>query len=257
MLELELLSNKYFLIVVSAMAGILGTLITQRVLNKRGRVSYSVSHSKVGASVAHPIFGNVKVTWNESPIPNLFFSSIELKNESLNDYLDVLFTVLSSNTFLLSESTSIQGTPYIVEWSDDFRRAMHVEAGKAPTEEQGNTYRSRREYSIPVLNRGQSATLNYLNAPHAENIPEIWVSANIKGMKLVFRAGSQQAFGVPVWQAGLAGIVSGFAIIVPLVVFLPNLWIVALVAFTYGLIAQMPGALLVRGYRFIREIIGG
>ena len=111
--EIDILSNEYFLIAVSGTAGIVLSWITQRILNKRGIFSYYVSHNTVGASSEDPIFGNVRVTWNDNPIANLYFSTIEVKNESLNDYENVCISVFTDDTILLSEFTSIVDTPYI------------------------------------------------------------------------------------------------------------------------------------------------
>ena len=50
--------------------------------------------------------------------------------------------------------------------------------------------------------------------------------------------------------------ISGLVAIVPLVFYVGNDWAIALLALTYGLLAQLPGALLVRGLRLMRQAIG-
>ena len=254
--DIELLSNKYLLILVSGVAGALLSWVTQHVLNKRGKFSYCVTHSKVGASTADPIFGNVSVSWNGNPIANLFFSTLELTNESLDDYEYVRITISTSDTWLLSESTNIAGTPYTLKWSDDYQRELQVEPGGTATQQQHNTYMSRREYVIPVFNRGQVVTMNYLNAAHTEAMPHLLMSANVKGAVLKYRMPSQQILGVPIQHAALAGTISGLAAMVPLVFLVGNPWVIASLALIYGLGAQFPGALLVKGLRFARQGIG-
>lgn len=256
MSETELLSNKYFLILVSAIAGALVTWITQRVLNKRGTFSYCVTHNKVGASLDDPTFGNVSVSWNGNAIANLFFSTVELTNESLNDYEEVRITAFTSDTWLLSESTNITDTPYALKWSKDYEEELHVEPGQTATQQQHNTYMSKREYVIPVFNRGQVVTLNYLNAAHTEASPHLWLSANVKGVVVKFRVAARQILGVPIQHAGIAGMISGLVAVVPLVSYVENGWAIALLALTYGLLAQLPGALLVKGLRLMRQAIG-
>ena len=221
-----------------------------------GTFSYRVTHNKVGVSLDDPTFGNVSVSWNGNAIANLFFSTIEMTNESLNDYEQVCIAAFTSDTRLLSESTTIADTPHSLKWSEDYQRELHVEPGQTPTQQQHNTYSSRREYVIPVFNRGQVVTLSYLNAAHTEASPHLWLSANVKGVVLKFRVAARQIFGVPIQHAGIVGMISGLVAIVPLVFYVGNDWAIALLALTYGLLAQLPGALLVRGLRLMRQAIG-
>ena len=254
--EIDILSNEYFLIAVSGTAGIVLSWITQRILNKRGIFSYYVSHNTVGASSEDPIFGNVRVTWNDNPIANLYFSTIEVKNESLNDYENVCISVFTDDTILLSEFTSIVDTPYILEWSDEYREKLHVPPGQNPNQNQIDIYNYQREYVIPVFNRGQVVRLNYLNASCTKVGPHIWMSANMKGVVVKFKVPTQLFIGVPVQHAGIAGLISGFVAITVIVSYVTTPWVIALLALVYGLIAQLPGALLVRGLRIVKENIG-
>lgn len=254
--EFEILSDTYFLMVVSGTIGVLLTWLGQRVLNKRGTFSYGVTHNRVGASVEHPVFGKISVSWNDLPISNLFFSTLELKNDSLNDYENVLITVFSSTTDLLSESTNIVGTPYSLGWSADYQMEMFVEPEKTASELQRQAYTSRREYVIPVFNRSQVARFSYLNASKAESGPEIWMSTKAKGVELKFRTPAQQILGVPAKHASFAGTVAGLALLIPLVLSIKTPWLLALIALLYGLVAQIPGALLVKGLRSLRRAIG-
>ncbi len=70
---LEIVKNEYISIIFGGLAGIITAWITQRVLNKRGLFSYFVNHNRVGISTEDTTFGNVSVTWNNSPIKHLFF----------------------------------------------------------------------------------------------------------------------------------------------------------------------------------------
>jgi hypothetical protein len=102
-----LLGRKVFIAVASAVGSILITLLTQQVLNRRGRFRYFVSHYSVGVSADDAIFGSVRVTWNDNPVLNLFSSTAELVNESMRDYANVRVRVFTSDTILLTERTEI------------------------------------------------------------------------------------------------------------------------------------------------------
>lgn len=254
---IEILRNEYLSIIFGVLAGIVITWITQRILNKRGLFSYFVNHNRVGISTEDTIFGNVSVTWNNNPIRHLFFSTIELKNESLNDYENVVTRTYTSNTTLLSESTQIVDTPNILEWTEKFKDQLHVDSGARPTEAQIAIYNNQREYLIPVFNRSQVIRISYLNSANSDEVPSIWLSATVKGVKVKFRVPLQQIYGVPQPLAALSGVIIGILCIFPLVFFVSNPWAIAISAITYGLVAQVPGALFIKMMRKIREAIGG
>jgi hypothetical protein len=254
---IELIRNEYLSIVFGGLAGIGTAWLTQRVLNKRGLFGYYVTHNRLGMSSNDSIFGNVSVTWNDNPVAHLFLSTIELKNESLNDYENVAIQTYTSDTRLLTESTHVLDSPNVIEWSEKFRAKLHVEPGHNPTEAQQNIYNGQREYIIPVFNRGQVVRINYLNAANSESIPNLWLSATIKGVRIKFRVPKNQIFGVPQPLAGIVGAVFGLAGIIPLVLYVENLWVIALVVYAYGLVAQLPGVAFIKLYRKSRELIGG
>ena len=256
MVDISFFTNKYALMVLSGLVGILITWITQRILNKRGVFSYFVTHNTVGTSTTDPVFGKIDVTWNGNQVQHLFLSSIELKNESLRDYENILIKVCTGDTSLLSESTNIVGTPEILEKSERYRNQLDVAPGQTATDYQVNLYFQQREYVIPVFNRGQIVRMSYLNDASSDAEPNVWLSATVKGVVLKFRTPQIQAFGVPQPHAGVAGTVLGFFGIIPLVMSISTPWLIAMIALIYGLFAQFPGACLIKGVRKFREIIG-
>src|SRR4051812_32976223 len=107
----SLLDNRLVLPLVSGLLGIILTLMADRILNKRGRFSYFVQHSRVGVSAVDPVLGTVRVTWNNNPIGTALYSSVvELRNESLRDYENIKVRVYTSDAVLLTERTEILGT---------------------------------------------------------------------------------------------------------------------------------------------------
>lgn len=238
-------------------AGVITGWITQRVINKRGTFSYFVNHQRVAISTEDRIFGSVAVTWNGNPVSNLYLSTIELKNESMNDYESVAVRAYTKDTRLLTEHTQIVDTPNIIEWSEHYRKQLHVEAGMTPSELQQTLYNEQREYTIPIMNRGQSIKLTYLNSPNSSNTPSIWLAVTQKGVRLKFRVPQIQVLGVPQPRAAFAGVLIGVVALIALVWQVADPWIIAIAAMLYGLIAQVPGAYAVKIYRKAREAIAG
>lgn len=254
---LHILQSEYISIIAGGLGGIFTAWLTQRVLNKRGIFIYSVTHNRVGITAEDAIFGNVAVSWNNKPIQNLYLSTIEMKNESMNDYENVVISAYSNDTQLMTEQTQLLDTPNILEWSEKYKKLMHVETGNTPTETQWNTYNSSREYIVPILNRGQSIKITYLNSAKGISMPSIWLSVAQKGVRLKFQGPRNQILGVPQGQAALFGVLIGIAVLVALSLFVAEPWVAAIIGMTYGLVAQVPGAYTIKLIRRVREAIGG
>ncbi len=254
---IDLVRGEYLSIIFGGLGGIFTAWLTQKVINRRGLFSYFVTHNRVGMSSEDSLFGNVSVKWNNNPVNHLFLSTVELKNESLNDYENVIIQTYSDDTNLLSESTQILDTPNIIDWTEKFATKLHVTPGEDPTEAQHDIYNSQREYLIPVFNRGQQIRISYLNAAKSGETPTIWLSATLKGVKVKFQAPQNQIYEVPQPLAASVGVVLGLVGLIPLVIFVSNNWAVALIAISYGFIAQLPGVFVIKAYRKFREFIGG
>jgi hypothetical protein len=252
-----LFENKYLVALVSSLAGVILTLITERVLNKRGLFTYFVRHNRVGLSTDDAIFGSVRVTWNENPVGNLFSSAVEMANESMKDYENVVVRVFTNDTVLLTERTEIAGTTHLLSWTDDFSKQLAVAPSQAPSQSQRDLYSRQRDYLIPTMNRGQVVRFHFLNAARTQNPPSIWLDILHKGVKLRFRLAHAEVLGVRQPLAALAGVISGFVFVGLLVAFVPNVWVAAICALLYGLVAQIPGALLLKLWRLLRDFIGG
>jgi hypothetical protein len=253
----QLLQSEYISILAGGLGGIATAWLTQRVLNKRGIFTYSVTHNRVGVTAEDAIFGNVAVSLNGNPVENLYLSTIEMKNESMNDYENVVVSVYTNDSQLMTEQTQLLDTPNILEWSEKYKSQMHIEQGGKPSQKQLTTYKGQREYIIPILNRGQSIKITYLNSTKTNAMPNIWLSVAHKGVKLNYQGPQNQILGVPQNQAAFVGVVLGVAVLVALAFFLTEPWVVATAAMTYGLVAQLPGAYAIKAIRRLKEGIGG
>ncbi|HSH98587.1 MAG: hypothetical protein ACAH07_05310 [Methylophilaceae bacterium] len=176
----EITQNPLLTGILGAIGGGLITWLIQQIQNKRGSFSYIVTHNQLAYSANDIVFGNVTVQWNGRNINNLYLSKIEITNESMNDYEDVVLSTYSSGTELLTEQTGIIGTPLVLKWSDNYSELVKVPNGGTPTDSQWSIYKTQREYIVPVINRGQVATISYLNEVNDITTRGIWVTATKK-----------------------------------------------------------------------------
>ena len=256
-MDLSFLQNRLFVAIIAAVLGAVLTVIIQRLLNKRGLFTYFVWHTRIGVSADDAVFGSVRVTWNDNLVANLYSSSVELRNESLNDYENVIVRVFTSDTVLLTERTEIVGTTHILEWKEAFARRLSVPAGSQPTADQMNIYTSQREYLIPTFNRGQLVRFSFFNAAKTEKQPSLWLDIVHKGVKIKFRVAHNKFMGVPQPSAAIVGSLLGLVLLGVVIAFVDTVWVAALFSFIYGLLVLVPGALSIKFWRWLRDYFGG
>ena len=252
-----MLETKYLVAAVSGVGGACITLLTQQILNKRGLFSYFVGHFRVGVSADDAVFGSVRVTWYDNPVAHLYSSTVELVNESMKDFENVVVRAFTNDTILLTEKTEIVGTTHVVEWTDDFKKRLEVAPGQRASESQVDLHSGRRDYLIPTMNRGQVVRFHFLNAAKTEQQPSIWLDVLHRGVKLEFRVPQNQILGVAQPRAALVGAILGFILVGVIVAFVDTVWIAAFCALIYGFVAQIPGAWAVRAWRWLRDSFGG
>lgn len=255
-MDLTLLDNRLIVALVGVVVGMALSFLTQRVLNKRGLFTYFVRHDRVGLSTDDAVFGTVRVTWNGNPVTNLYLSTVELQNKSLNDYEDVVVRVFANDTDLLTERSQIVGTTHILEWTEEFSNKLVVKNGEQATQPQLSLYRSQRDYRIPTMNRGQVVRLAFLNAASAGKEPSLWLDILHKGVRLKFQVAQRIFMGVPMPAASLIGSALGVAFLPIVIWFKDTVWIAAVLCFAYGLVVLVPGALTIRFWRWLRDSFG-
>ena len=251
-----MLESRLLVGLVASILGAILALLVQRLLNKRGLFTYFVWHDPVGLSTEDSVFGTVRVTWNNNPVRNLYLSRVELRNESLNDYEDIVVRVLASDTALLSESTQIVGTTRFLLWTEEFSRQLSVAKGDVATLHQIELIRRQREFHIPTMNRGQKIQLSFLNDATPGKVPWIGLELLHKGVKLEFRVSQQQFMGVPGPSAALVGSALGIVFLLAVVLTIEVTWLAATLCLAFGLTVQIPGALAIKSWRWFRNSIG-
>ena len=254
-----------------------GSLLTV-LRNRRALLTYNVSHQKIGMTADDEIHGKVEVTYRGSVVHNLYLSVVTIKNHSFRDLEDLdLKTFRGGNDIsLLTEQTHIEGTIEFVDLTKEYMdriekdsdwEKMIFEAGTQ--DEDANKKRldadagfrhGQRHYTVPVLNRGQTIRLTYLVAAAPNTSPFINVTTQTKGVRIKEKPYPQaisHLWGVPIVHAAIVGIVAGVIITGLVVLNIKTLWIAASVCFVVGVFGNVPGALLIKSYKWLRtKLIG-
>lgn len=246
---IPLLNSKLSLFVLG---GLLGGLLTH--LRRRVRtLEYTVHHDRVAIAADDNVFGAVRVTWQGHDVTNLFTSTVTVHNTTQNDYENLKLTAYTADdTILLTQFTQVPGTSYILRFSAEFEAQLNIPDGQQPTEQQLETYRHRREYVVPVLNRGQTAVIRFLTTvPPGRNGPSVWVDMLHAGLRITYRPNIPHVHGVPLRYALWAGLVASVAALVFSGLFVANVWLAASLCLLVGLAAQLVGAHIYRFFRFL------
>lgn len=249
--------NTLAVAVGSWLAGILASVVVQQILNRRLILSYFVQHFRVGASAADKTFGDVQITWNGAAVPNLYFSTIQLTNESSRDLQSIKIKAFTNDTVLLSEFPQLVGTTEVLRYTPEYETALTSSPSQPPSTSQLETYGKQREYVIPVLNRGQIVRLQYLNMSKSDQQPSIWLEAVHSGVLVKYRHPHPQVFGVSQPWATLSGVLLGLLFATIMFVYDPATWLTAFGCLMFGLAAQVPGAYAVRLLRIFRQWLVG
>ena len=255
-MELTFLQSRLIVAVFAGVVGAILALLIQHILNKRGLFTYFVRHNSVGVSTDDAVFGTVRSFWNDQQIDNLWFSSIELRNASLNDYENVIVKVYTNSTNLLNERTEIVGTSRVLEWTAAFANRVTLLPDIEPTAEQRSIYAREREYLVPTMNRGQFVRIAYLNATNTPQQPTIWLDILHKGVKTEIRVAKPEFLGVPQVYAARIGSASGIVVVALVIATVEALWLAAVLSFLYGLFVLFPGAAAIKLWRRFRVLFG-
>ena len=253
---IELLSNPWFIGPASGIGGGLVTLVVTMIIGKRGLFTFNVWHNRVAVAAEDAAFGSVRVLWNDEPVDNLFMSTAELRNESLRDYSNIMVRVWSSNSTLLTERSEFVGTTQSLRWAEEYAMILALPPGVDASDAQLKLWNSQREYHVPTMNRGQVVRIALLSSVRGPDLPFIFVEVVHPGVRVKYRVVPQQFLGVPQPAAALTGTLSGILVVALIVSFVQSVTVASILAFSYGAFAMIPGALMLRAWRWVREALG-
>jgi hypothetical protein len=220
------------------------------------RLPYTVAHDRIGIAGNDPVFGEVSITWQGNSVGNLFSSVLTLTNDSSRDFSDLHVKVWTGNdTLLLNESTEVEGTTQFLKWEPKFAKALEAPNGARPSEQQFVIYHHNREYTIPVLNRGQSAVFRYLTTSvGGAKGPSVWAELQQAGLEAQFVPQIPLVHGVPQRFTIWLGLVACLAAVAGSTVLFTSVWTAASISCIFGLFAQGIGAVMFRALRFLKRL---
>jgi hypothetical protein len=240
--------------------GAIAARLWQKFLTRLGRFRWSVWHTRVAVAGDHPHVGTIAVSWNGTAVNHLQMCSVELENESGQDFttVEVKFSY-DDGTEFRGEGT-VYGTMQFLPWAPHYA-AVLAQLNSVPFAEQSSNDRqfvlTHREYTIPVFNRGARFNMTFLVEPPGIDAPRLHVSCDHPGVRLYQRSeGRPTLWGVVQTHAAWIGLTVGAGVTIVVSLLTTRTWVVATTAFVLAAFALQTGAALVRTKRWIVKTIG-
>ena len=258
------------------------TLLVVVVRNRRSLLTYHATHDRIGISTLDNIHGEVAVTVGGNRVQNLYMSNVWLVNRSMRDVEDLEVKILCGNDDmrLMSEQTLVEGTVEVIKHTVEYEgiksqltdAVRKIERAKAVGEHAAatqidqaqaanwRTWLTQRWYAVPVLARGQSIRFTYMTNVLSDANPAIFISCQKAGVRVRYKQPYQPVWhlwGVPLVEAGFTGVVIGTLVWLLVISSISTLWLAALLCLVVGLLSNVPGAAVVKFYRWLRgRLIG-
>ena len=258
------------------------TLFVVVVRNRRALLTYHATHDRIGISTLDKIHGEVTVTVGGSQVQNLYMTNVWLVNRSMQDVEELEVKVLCDNgdMRLMSEQTHVEGTAEFLKHTPEYEEIKdqlitaasaieqaratgdHATAAQIDEAQATNwqTWLTQRWYSVPVLARGQTVKFTYMTNVVSDTPPVIFLSCQKAGVRVKYKQPYQpiwHLWGVPLVEAGFAGIVIGTLVWLAVISSISTLWLAALLCLVVGLLGNVPGAAVVKCYKWLRDRLIG
>lgn len=243
-----------------AAVGAFFTHLWRRYRNRMTVLRWQAWHKAVAVSATDNRFGKIEVLYNNSPVHNVLFCTIEVENESSSDLanLDINVVFQDETTIYMSHGT-VQGSmnelPFTSSFSLDLNKLLALPQSDPAYGPLLDRLSRRRDYRVPVLNRGGKLTIALLVQALPSKTPFVHLGCDYPGVKLLAQGPRQLFFGVDMNLAALMGFIVGVALVIYIGTTTLGSLTIAVAAFLIGSLGVMIGAAAVRGFRFLIRLL--
>lgn len=244
----ESIASKFWLAVATFLVGALVTHIWTRFRSRLATLSWTATSARWAVSAADTGYGAVQVLYENQPVNNLHVVTIILRNESTRDLVDlpITFAFLEGTLILISEG-SVVGNIRPLAVDQAFMGAWREAVSADPLSPQVRYFQTRRDYAIPVFNRGSVARFDALvTRPIDNNNPLVNVEISHAGVQVKNRAPATELLGVPQTRAQIYGIILAAVVTYAAVKYLRAPGAIGATSLMVGLMASVIGALAIR-----------
>lgn len=232
----------------------------------RGRIrvlQFTVDHDNLAVSIDDPAFGQVQVTYAGVPVTRLWMTRVTLRNDTGKDFEKLEVRVFTNDdTMLLGERIERSASTYKIGYTEAFEGKLALAAGVPPTAQQQHAFNHGRDFLVPVLNRNDWVTWNFLTSvppapagkPQATG-PSVWIDIQQAGLRVRYRPNVPLIHGVPTKKAAILAIIATIVAYLASAYFLRNPWLAAAPSGIVALFGQTIGAYMYKAYRLVIPVV--
>jgi hypothetical protein len=145
--------------------------------------------------------------------------------------------------------------PYVASYTDEIREVFNLSDDDPTKLSRLRFLQRKRDYRIPVINRGQKAVLRFLMEALPTTKPWIVVNCDHLGTGLQQDPQRLRVYGVPLVHALVAGLLTSLLLSILITAVAGNVWVAMTVAFVLGAFAQAVSAGAIYMLRFVAKLL--
>lgn len=248
--------------VAIAIVSVLATHVWNQIRARRISLSWTANFQKITPQENNSFSSKIQVLVDNQPAQNLHSCQITIVNESPRDVDEFDLLVSFQNAFTVQHAVgSLSASGKNLLFSAGFQHTVEIVKGVPEAERlmhpSYNFIMQNREFRLPSLNRGATATFTFLvNAKDTDKSPTVMVTSEKKGVRIVLRPTQPTLGGVRLLEC----LVWGF-LLTPVLVYALGLsaWssmTIAIVGYLIGVFSGLFGIIGVRVWRFIKNLFG-
>jgi len=244
-------TEKILIGAITLIIGIVIKHIWDRYINRITKLKYSIWHNYIGSSIEDVKFGSVKLLYNQNELKNLYASNVILKNETGKDLNDLELNISCDNQSLILVSHG-RNTNSIKELEFTDTYASIIEQNNP---DNANYIYTRRDYKIPIINRGDTIEITLLTTKFNTQRPVLFVTSEHKGVKLKYYIEPIKLLGVSQLTSTLLGLIISVIICVPIYYFINDKTLIIALTLLNGWIASLYGVMILKINNWMKKIL--
>jgi hypothetical protein len=227
------------------------THLWERFIRRITTLRYTVVHQSVAFSADDAGLGQVKVIYNEMPVKNIYFTTLEVSNETNRDLANLELNISCDKESLILKSQAINKSSSRTLFLTDKYSKLLLDEDPSHT----RAILSYREYLVPVLNRGDTVQFTMIATNDAGRLPMITAFCDHLGVRLKFqKQPPQKLFGESQSLSVLVGFLLTMAVCYLIILFRMNLSSAVWYSYVLGAVGGTIGAFALKGLRYLRRV---
>lgn len=224
-------------------------------------LNWQVTNHRIAKAGDDKRFGKIEVLYNGVAVSNVAISTIVIENNSAKDLKDLPINITyNDGTIVRISQGAVRNSANELRFTPDFDQALtHLISLKPDSPEFSellSIVSKRRDYIVPVFNRGNSLSITLLvQGPQSGQAPDVNLNTDYLGVRLQKRPPAPVLLGVPLKQSVITGLIVGL-IICLLISFaeIPNL-ATSIISYVVGAVATFIGIVVIKFAKLMGRLL--